>query len=128
MHVLKLKGELKVCKDCTLAKARQKNVNLNWREGSQAPGERVYLNKSSIKDKSYGGSCFWVLIVDDFTDYCLSIFLKVKNDLKVKVMTLLTDLKIAGVNVKFIRCDIPVRMRHYLNNKAYGIKFEFSGP
>jgi hypothetical protein len=29
IHNLKLKGELKVCEDCALAKARQKNVNLD---------------------------------------------------------------------------------------------------
>ena len=78
IHCLRLKGELKVCEDCAVAKARQKNVNQDWKEGSQAPGERVYLDISSIKEKSYGGSCFWVLIVDDYTDYCWSIFLKAK--------------------------------------------------
>jgi hypothetical protein len=54
---------------CVSDKARQKNVNQDWKEGSQAPGERVYLDIGSIKDKSYGGSLFWVLIVDDYTDY-----------------------------------------------------------
>jgi hypothetical protein len=62
-----------------VAKARQKNVNQDWKEGSQAPGERVYLDISSIKDKSYGGSCLWVLIVDDYTDYCWSIVLRAKS-------------------------------------------------
>jgi hypothetical protein len=69
------------------------------------PGERVYLDISSIRDESYGGTCFWVLLVDDYTDYCWSIFLKQKSDLKGEVMTLLTDLKIAGISVKSIRCD-----------------------
>jgi hypothetical protein len=87
IHNLKLKGELKVCEDCALAKARQKNVNQDWKGGSQAPGERVYLDICSIRDKSYGGSRFWVLIVDDYTYYCWSIFLKTKGNLKVKVMT-----------------------------------------
>jgi hypothetical protein len=73
IHNLKLKGELKVCEDCALAKARQKNVTQDWKGGSQAPGERVNLDISSIRDKSYGGSWFWLLIVDDYTDYCWSI-------------------------------------------------------
>jgi hypothetical protein len=111
IHKLKLKGELKVCEDCALAKARQKNVNQDWKGGSQAPGERVYLDISSIRDKSYGGSRFWVLIVDDYTDYCWIIFLKTKGDLKVKVMTLLTDLKIAGVDT-----TTQERIRHYMKN------------
>jgi hypothetical protein len=43
IHGLKLKGEFKVCEDCALAKARQRNVNKDWKSGSQVPGERVYL-------------------------------------------------------------------------------------
>jgi hypothetical protein len=39
---------------------------------------------------------FWVLIVDDYTDYCWSIFLKDNSELKEKMMMLLTDLKISG--------------------------------
>jgi hypothetical protein len=60
-----LKGDFKVCKDCAVAKARQKNLNKDWKGGSQVHGERVYLNISSIRDESYGGSCFGVLLVDD---------------------------------------------------------------
>jgi hypothetical protein len=105
IHGLRLKGEPKVCEDCAVAKARQTNVKQDWKEWSQAPGERVYLDISSVNDKSLCGSCFLVLIVDNYTDYCWSIFLKASRDLKIKVTTLLANLKIAGVNVKFIRCD-----------------------
>jgi hypothetical protein len=42
---------------------------------------------------------------DDFTDYCWSLSLKEKSNLKEKMMTLSTDLKIAGINVRFICCD-----------------------
>jgi hypothetical protein len=41
IHGLKLKGEFKVCEDCAVAKARQRNVNQDWKGGSQVPGERV---------------------------------------------------------------------------------------
>jgi hypothetical protein len=70
IHGLKLKGEFKVCEDCAVAKARQRNVNKDWKGGSQVPGERVNLDISSIKGESFGGSCFWALVVDDHTDYC----------------------------------------------------------
>jgi hypothetical protein len=70
IHGLKLKGEFKVCEDCAAAKARQRNVSKECKGGSQVPGERIYLDISSIKDESYGGSCFWALVVDDYTDYC----------------------------------------------------------
>jgi hypothetical protein len=34
------------------------------------------------------------LVVDDHTDYCWSLFLKAKSDLKGKILILLTDLEI----------------------------------
>jgi hypothetical protein len=69
---LKLKEEFKVCEDCALAKARQRKVNKDWKGGTQVLGERVYLDISSIKGESNGGSCFWAFVVDDHTDYCWS--------------------------------------------------------
>jgi hypothetical protein len=69
IHGLKLKGEFKICEDFALAKERQRNVNKNWKGRSQLPGERVYLDISSIKGERYGGSCFWALVLDDHTDY-----------------------------------------------------------
>jgi hypothetical protein len=95
------------------------------------PGERVYLDISSIRDESYGGSCFWVLLVDDYSDYCWSIFLKNKSDLKSKVMTLLTNLKIAGINVKYFRCDDSGENKALFDAcqaQGYGVKLKFSGP
>jgi hypothetical protein len=35
IHGLKLKGEFKVCEDYILAKAKQRNVNKDWKGGSQ---------------------------------------------------------------------------------------------
>jgi hypothetical protein len=131
VHGLKLKGDFKVCEDCTVAKARQKNLNKDWKGGSQVSGERVYLDISSIRDESYGGFCFWALLVDDYSDYCWSIFLKKKSDLKSKVMTLLTDLKIAEINVKYIRCDDSGENKALFDacqTQGYGVQFEFSGP
>jgi hypothetical protein len=102
IHDLKLKGEFKVCEDCAVTKVRQRNVNKDWKGGSQISGERVYLDMSSIKGESYGDSYFWALVLDDHTDYCWSLFLMAKSDLKGKFLTLLTDLKIAGLDVRFI--------------------------
>jgi hypothetical protein len=131
VHGLKLKGNFKVCKDCAVAKARQKNLKKDWKGGSQVSGERFYLDISSIRDEIYGGSCFWALLVDDCSDYCWSIFLKNKSELKSKVMTLLTDLKIAETNVKYIRCDDSGENKALFDAcqaQGYGVKFEFSGP
>jgi hypothetical protein len=56
IHGLKLKGEFKVYEDCAVLKVRQRNINQDWKGGSKLMGERVYLDTSSIKGESYGGS------------------------------------------------------------------------
>jgi hypothetical protein len=53
------------------------------------------------------------------------------SDLKVKIKTLLTDLKIANWNVRFIIYDNAgenMTMKIDPEIKSFGIKFEFSGP
>jgi transposase InsO family protein len=119
------------CGQCSIAKAQQKKVNKNWLGSSNLPGERLYVDISLIKERSIGGAKFWTLIVDDYTDYCWSFMLKNKSDLKVKIKTLLTDLKIANRNVRFIRCDDAGENMTTKNDpeiKSFGIKFEFLGP
>jgi hypothetical protein len=73
--------------------ARQKNTNKISKGGSKNPGERFYIDISSIKGESFGGSRFWTFIVDDYTDFCWSYFLKKKSDLKEKVANFIQELK-----------------------------------
>jgi hypothetical protein len=102
IYGFKLFGELKTCEQCAISKARQKNINKEWKGSSQIPGERLYIDISLIKNASYGGSKFWARVVDDYSDYCWSIFLKLKGESKDKMKILLTNLKIAGIEVKYI--------------------------
>jgi hypothetical protein len=56
--------------------------------------------------------------------------MKNKLDIKTRIMTLLTDLKIANRIVKFITCDDSdenMTMKNDPEIKSFGIKFEFSG-
>jgi hypothetical protein len=56
--------------------------------------------------------------------------MKNKSDLKTRIKTLLTDLKIANLIVKFIRCDDAgenMTMKNDPEIKSFGIKFEFLG-
>jgi hypothetical protein len=106
-------------------------VNKKRLGSSDSPGERLYVDISSIKERSFGEAKFWAFIVDDYTDYCWSFVLKNKSDLKVKIKTLLTDLKIANRNVRLIRCDNAGKNKTMKNDpeiKSFGIKFEFSVP
>jgi hypothetical protein len=39
------------CEQCAIARAQQKNVNKNWLVSSNLPGERLYVDISSIKER-----------------------------------------------------------------------------
>ena len=56
---------------------------------------------SAIKGEICGVSCFWALIVDDFSDYSWSFFIQQDISLKEKVAGLISDLKNQNFNVKF---------------------------
>jgi hypothetical protein len=56
IHGLRFKGEFKVCEDCELAKARQRHINKDWKDGSQVLRGRFYLDLSTFKGESYGCS------------------------------------------------------------------------
>jgi hypothetical protein len=108
----------------------RKNVNKNWLGSSNLPGERLYISISSIKERSFGGAKFWALIVDDYTDYFWSFVMKNKLDIKSRINTLLTDLKIANRIVKFIKCDDAgenLTMKNDPEIKSFRIKVEFLG-
>ena len=66
----------------------QKNLN-KVITPSAKKGERLYIDISSIKKRSYGGSKFWVLIMDDYTKMKWSIFLEKKSELTDKVIPFL---------------------------------------
>jgi hypothetical protein len=61
-------GNYKTCEACSVAKARQKNINKDWKGDSITSGERLYVDISSIKGESYG-SKFWALLVNDCSSY-----------------------------------------------------------
>ena len=72
---IKLMGSMQDCEDCLQGKARQKNVGKGTEEKrATKPGHRLFFDISSIKNTSYGGSKFWLLLVDDATDQCFSYF------------------------------------------------------
>jgi hypothetical protein len=86
-------GKFDVCEAYSVAKARQKNINIEWKGGSSIHGERLCVDISSIKGTSFGGSNFWALIIDDFSSNCWSYFLKKKDKVKDKVVEMIKELK-----------------------------------
>jgi hypothetical protein len=104
---IKLSGNFEVCSDCAKAKARQKNIPKgNDTVHAESKGERLSFDISGIKSKSYGGAKFWLLVVDDKTDYSWGYFLKTKDETKGIMTALIKDLKERHkITVKKLRCD-----------------------
>jgi hypothetical protein len=69
---IKLTGTFQKCENCAMAKIRTMPVKKSTETKATKFGERLYIDISPIKAKSYGGSNVWLLIVDDYTDYCWS--------------------------------------------------------
>jgi hypothetical protein len=72
-------GKFDVCEACSIGKARQKNIKKEWKGRNSIHGERLYVDISSIKGISFGGSKFWALIIHDFSCYCWSHFFEEKG-------------------------------------------------
>jgi hypothetical protein len=71
---LELTGSAEKCPDCATAKMRKKNIPKENENRSLTPGERLYIDTSSVKSKSYGGNKFWSLAVDEATGMAFSDF------------------------------------------------------
>jgi hypothetical protein len=56
-------GDYKNCEACSVAKARKKTINKDWKGVSVIAGERLCVDISSIK----GGSKCLALIVNDYS-------------------------------------------------------------
>jgi len=64
------------------------------------------LDIAGIKYISFGGNKYWVMLLDDCTDFVWSIFVPTKSGMVKPVLQLLKELKATyGLKIKFIRCD-----------------------
>ena len=128
---LKLTGKLQPCEDCALAKSRQRNVQQVTDRTSTTKGERLFIDTTSVKSRSIGGSKFWLAVLDDATDYVWSYFLKHKDDQVSKVVELIKDLREKGTKVAYIRCDNAGEnksLEKACRQEGMGITFEYTSP
>jgi hypothetical protein len=120
------------CKNCGIAISRQKNVNKVSEARIKKPGERIFIVQSSIQQKSIGGSKFWLLVIDDCTDFCWSAFLEKKSYQVKWLETLINDLKVThGVRIKRIRWDNAGENYSFQTKcfkNGFGIHLEFTPP
>lgn len=94
-------------------------------------GERLYIDISYINKISFGGSKYWVLVVDEFSKMKWSFFIKMKNDLPTKIIPLLVQLINNGKHVKYICCDNAGKnfaLKEELVKHNLNVNFEFTAP
>jgi hypothetical protein len=102
----KITGKFKPCSDCQIAKSKRNAVPKESETKSTISGERLYIDTSSVKTESFGGSKFWLLVADDCTDVAWSAFLNKKSNQVERLITLIKELAIKHkVLVKYIRCN-----------------------
>jgi hypothetical protein len=63
LYEFKSSGKFETSEQCAIAKEQQKNVNKSWLGSIIVPGERLYINISSIKERSFRGAKFWPLLI-----------------------------------------------------------------
>ena len=90
---IELSGTIPICVSCSIEKIRQKNIPKENANKSTIPGDRMYLDISSMTQVSSGGNKHWALMVDEVTRYKKSFFLKKKNDQIEVIIDWLKELK-----------------------------------
>jgi hypothetical protein len=91
--------------DCATAKIKQTKIAKFSRTSTNKPGERIYIDISSVKTESYGGSKFWLLSVDNYLDMCWRRFLSAKCAIRSEMILFLKTFQLAKTPVSYIRCD-----------------------
>jgi hypothetical protein len=120
-----------VCTDCALAKARQCTVPKETTSVTTKAGERLYIDISSTKASSFGGAKFWLLIVDQHTDFCWSAFLLQKSTLADRVQGFLrslnanADIGVGTIHIHLDNAGENVQLKNLLEASKIRCKFGF---
>jgi hypothetical protein len=120
---------------CRLRKSEGTTENVlkgNNTVQAERNAEGLFFDIGSIKAKSYGGSKFWLLVVDNKTDFAWSYFLKNKSDMPNKITGLIKQLKTKyKYEVKLLHCDNAGEnksTKKLCDKLGFAVDFEFTAP
>ena len=119
------------CIACAKGKSKKKMIPKITKAKASKTGERLFIDISSVNIESHGGSRFWALIVDDFSNYKWCIFMKHKSELKHKIIRIIKELNLRKQTVMKIRCDNAgenVKLKDACVDENFNIQFEFTAP
>ena len=129
---VQLSGALDVCENCAIGKIRKKNLKQETDKVNKAkqPGERLYIDITSMKVANILGKRFWNLAVDEATNMCFSLFMQNKSDLAELFTKFLKVMKDTHkIQVKVIRCDNAGEnkaLQALCEAESLGVKFEYT--
>ena len=127
-----LTGRSEKCEDCALGKSRQKNLPKETKPRSKVKGERLFVDIAPMKHVSLGGSRYWLIAMDDSSNYVWSFFLKRKSETSKIIRELVKTLKANNnIVVKTIRCDNAGEneaLEADCKQEGLGIQFEYTAP
>ena len=120
------------CIDCGIAKIKRTTLNKENVNRSKIPGERIYVDISSVNTVSFSGKVFWILAVDDATAYKWSVYVKTKDMIGEAIVSLIKSNKKLCTMLRYLRMDnggenaliVQELKKAGINN----IKYEFTAP
>jgi hypothetical protein len=124
---------LEICYKCSIRKANVNKINkVTTKSTSEVPGERIIIDICSVNQKSFGGSKYWLIILDDATDMIWVFFLKQMYELAQSIIDFVKVLKNDNKLVKYIWCDNSgenmLLGRKITNEIDHKVKMAFTGP
>jgi hypothetical protein len=101
---LVLQGKMKPCMHCALANLHRSPINSDSIPRVTSTGELVCIDISKLTHPSLANNKFWLIAVDDHTDYTWSYFIKQKTDTSVVLLRFVREMEDRGSPIRHIRC------------------------
>jgi len=116
----------------SIGKSEKKDPKKTTTRKASEPGERIYVDISYTFEPSMGGSKYWLLVIDQFTKFKWSRFIKKKSDLAINLVEIIKLIRFDNYQVKYIRCDNAgenqVIKKTMIDNEMFGMKLEYTTP
>ena len=82
------------CISCAIGKAKQRRVSKTTESKAIKVGERLFIDISLVNLESYGGSRYWAIVVDDYSNFKWCVFMKKKSMLAYKILPIIKELNL----------------------------------
>jgi hypothetical protein len=106
-----------------MSNAQQKNVPKTTSDKCKDPGQRIFVDMSSVSNHtSLGGAKVWLAAVDDATDALWSHMMKKKSNAPDRIKNIVRKLDDQGNAVQFMRMDDAAKLKSLPNGATTQMK------